>query len=461
MKIGLETHLQLNTESKLFCSCASRIQENEKPNSRTCPTCLGHPGSKPVLNKKALKYAIKLCKALGCEIEKNIFFSRKTYFYPDMAKNYQITQYEIPLGRNGFIKLKNGKKVEIERIHIEEDPAALLHEGSISESDHVLIDYNRSGNPLVEIVTSPCMESPAEARMFLNELIRIVKYLKIFDEKEGNMKSDLNISIDGHPRAEIKNVSGFKDGERALNFEIVRQKIAVQQNKETFQETRAWDPTSQKTISLRTKETENDYGYIFDPDLVQIDTWEIQKQVILPELAHVKAERYIKNYNLNETDAEVICSELELAELFEKIIIKIEPILTAQWLRRELLRVLNYNNISINDMKFGHIELIELLAMLQEEIITKRVAQKIMEQLMEKSFSPMEYVKQNNLVIVNNNEELTSLCQEVIKDNPDAVKDYINGEIKSLHFLVGQVMKLSKGKANAQKVTEKIKELCK
>ena len=359
--IGLETHIQLNTDSKLFCGCPTAT--TEKPNSQTCPICLGHPGSKPMFNKKALEFALKLCVALGCKIEKEIVFSRKTYFYPDMSKNFQITQYEVPLGKNGTIKLKNGKIVKIERIHIEEDPASLVHGiGGIADSSSVLIDYNRAGIPLCEIVTEPCMTSPSEAREFLKELVRVVKYLKVFDENNGVLKSDCNLSIPGHPRAEVKNVTGFKDAEKALNYELVRQKMVVKRNLKSIQETRAWD--GNKTISLRSKETEADYGYIIEPDLPVL---KISKEMIerikkkVPELAHVRAARYVREHKLDTIDAEVMAMELELAELFEKVAVKINPKLAARWLRRELLRVLNYNKKSLKQIKLDEKHLIELL----------------------------------------------------------------------------------------------------
>ena len=460
--IGLETHIQLDTKTKLFCSCPTKLLQGKTdfPNSRCCPICLGHPGSKPMLNRQVLNFALKLCTALGCQIEKEIAFSRKTYFYPDLSKNFQITQFEIPLGKNGSVKLKSGKVVEIQRIHMEEDPAALVHEGSMQESPYVLIDYNRSGIPLCEIVTTPCMTSPAEAREFLKELIKIVKYLHIFDENSGVLKADLNISIPGHPRVEIKNVSGFKDAELALNYELVRQKIALKTGKEVFLHTRAWD--GKKTFLLRTKETEDDYGYIIEPDLPQITVSEkMQEQVKkeVPELAHVRSARYLREMKIDPTDAEIMAAELELAELFERVAKKVNPSLTAKWLRRELLRVLNYNQKSLRQIQLNEMHLIELLQLIEKEEISERVGQKLMEQLIEKNFSPKDFVKKEGLGKVSGEEEIRKACEKVVKEHQKAVDDYLAGNEKSLHFLIGQVMRLTQGKAAPDVVMKVMKKI--
>lgn len=455
--IGLETHLQLNTNSKLFCGCSTNA--SEEPNSSCCEICLGHPGSKPMFNGQALLFALKLSIALGCEIEPQIVFSRKTYFYPDMSKNFQITQYEVPLGKNGSVKLKNGKVVTIQRIHLEEDPAALVHPQSMQDSQYVLIDYNRSGIPLCEIVTAPVMSSPAEAREFLKELLRIVKYLHIFDENTGVMKADLNISIPAHPRVEVKNVSGFKEAEKALNYELVRQRMALKKKEKAVQHTRGWD--GKKTFLLRTKETEEDYGYIIEPDLPTITispalVQEMKQQV--PELAHVRSARYIQEHQLNPTDAEVMAMELELAELFEKVAAKIDPKLAAKWLRRELLRVLNYNKKTLSEVNVDEKHLIELLQLVQSGAISETTAQHLMEKLIEKSFSPKEYVRKQGLMQITGEEEIGKICRQVVKDHPKAVEDYNKGEKKALQYLVGQVMKLTKGKAKPEVVNQALQE---
>lgn len=459
--IGLEIHVELKTKSKLFCSCAR--EGSDIPNSRTCPVCLGHPGSKPVLNNKALDYAIKLCLALNCTLAKEVIFSRKSYFYPDMSKNFQITQFEKPLSFGGYLKLSD-KIINIKRIHLEEDPASISYPESMQTSNYSLIDYNRCGNPLVEIVTEPELESPKQAREFLNKLVSILSYLKIFDVNTCIIKTDANVSIkeSNYTRVEIKNITGFKDLEKALTYEITRQKTMIRMKKNISNETRGWDTVSKTTKLQRVKESEEDYGYIIDPDLVTIDVTEelvnlLRKEI--PELAHQKAERFKKQYNIDPVDAEILTLEFELAELFEKVSKKINPLLAAKWLRRELLRVLNYNKKTIIDIKFDEKELIELLSLVEAKIISETTAQRIMEKLIEKPFSPKDYVEKNNLVQLTNIEEIKKYCEKAIKEHSKAVKDYKKGEEKALHYLIGKVMSYTKGKASPEIVNKIMKEL--
>ncbi len=458
--IGIECHVELDTKSKLFCSCATKGDEN--PNTRVCPICLGHPGSKPVLNKKALDYAIKLCIAMGCTLDKELIFSRKSYFYPDLSKNFQITQFERPLGMAGSLKLTE-KTINLKRIHIEEDPASISYPGSMQTSAYSLIDYNRAGNPLAEIVTEPEIESPKQAREFLNKLISILSYLKIFD-LNAVIKADANVSIkeSNYTRVEIKNITGFKELERALTYEITRQKALVKAGRKIDKETRGWDPVSKTTKKQRSKESEEDYGYIIEPDLCIIDVTEelvklLEKEI--PELAHQKTERFVKQYKIDPVDAEVMTLEFELAELFEKVAREINPALAAKWLRRELLRVLNYNKKTIQDIKFDEKELIELLSLVETKTITESTAQKIMEKLIENTFSPKKYVEENKLAQVNDLSELREYCEQAIKENNKALEDYKKGEMKALQYLIGQVMKLTRGKANPEIVNEVMKEI--
>lgn len=471
IKIGLEIHVELKTKSKLFCSC-SRIA-TELPNSNVCEICLGLPGSKPKVNKKALIFALKVAKALHCEIADEFVFSRKTYFYPDLAKNFQITQYEKPVAKNGFINLINyefnkevnnkniikEKEVKIKRVHLEEDPASLIHPSGIEKSNYVLIDYNRSGNPLIEIVTEPDINSPIEARLFLKKLTTILEYLDVFD-KTCVMKTDANISIkeSGYIRVEIKNINGFKDIEDALNYEIMRQKHEIINGK-IVQETRAYDSENKITISLRKKETEEDYGYIFEPDLSPIETKLFK--IELPELPDEKIKRYIENYKLINEDAEVIVNELKLAELFEKVIIgtNIDPILAAKWIRREIIRVLNYNKLESSDLNINFKEFIVLLELLQNGKITEKTAQRIIEILVIKEIDVLNYVKENNLEILKDLSLIENYCKEAINENPKAVKDYKLGKKESLNFLLGCVMKKAKGKSDAKEVKEKLEQL--
>lgn len=458
--IGLEIHTELDTKSKLFCSCVTK-PKNEKdiPNSRTCPICLGHPGSKPVLNKKAVDYALMLCLALNCEVAPELVFSRKSYFYPDMAKNYQITQYELPLGKNGKVKISDDFQVGITRVHIEEDPASITYPKTMIDSDYVLVDYNRSGNALCEIVTEPDMQSAEQARDFMKRLITILEYLKIFDSKNGIIKADANVSIkeSGYVRSEIKNITGFKDIERALNYEIERQKKLVKEGKKLKQETRAWDANFGITRDLRIKETEADYGYILDPDLVPVDitkAWVHDIKKKMPELAHNKIKKYIKDYKIKKEDAEILAAEQKLAEIFEKVALEIDPILAAKWLRRELVRVLNYNKKTINEVEIDEKRIVELLNLVESKKITETNAQKILEKLIEKPFDVNEYVKKENLSVISDSGELEKFCEEAIKENPKAVEDYKSGNEKSIDFLMGKVMQKTRGKADPKTVKE-------
>lgn len=459
--IGLEVHCELNTKTKLFCACPT--QGNEEPNTRTCEICLGMPGSKPVLNKKAVEFALKLCMALDCKISHKLIFSRKSYFYPDMAKNYQISQYDIPLGKKGKLKLREGKEIGITRVHMEEDPASLVHPAGLKESQYVLVDYNRSGNPLVEIVTEPELQSPEEARDFMKQLIIVLEYLEIFDVGKGIIKADANVSIkeSNYTRVEIKNITGFKEIERALVYEVKRQKEEVHKIE---QETRSWDSEKGATFSLRKKETEDDYGYIIDTDLVVI---EINKELIheikisMPELPQDKVKKFIEKYKIKKDDAEILASEKNLAEMFEKVAVEIDPVLAAKWLRRELVRVLNYNKKWLHEVKINERHIIDLLRLIENKKITDNVAQKILEKLIEKPFNVNEYVKKEKLEAVSDVSELEKFCREAIEENPKAVEDYKKGEAKALNFIVGSVMKKTKGKATPKEVNEIILRLLK
>jgi len=463
--IGLECHVELNTNTKLFCGCPTKSTSGKDiPNSRCCETCLGMPGSKPILNKKAVEYAIKLCMALNCKVNKELIFSRKSYFYPDMAKNYQITQYEIPLGEEGNLKLKSGKEIGITRVHMEEDPASLVHPSGMRESAYVLVDYNRSGNPLLEIVTKPELSSAGEARDFMKQLITVLGYLNIFDINVNIIKADANVSIkeSGFVKHEVKNITGFKEIERALRYEIERQKSEFKEGKILQQETRSWDSEQGISFLLRKKETEEDYGYIMDSDLV---TTEITKEMLdrtkkdMPELAHDKIKKFSKK--ISEEDATIIAADKDIAEMYEKVAKKVDAVLAAKWIRRELARVLNYNKKKLNETKIDETHLIDLLNLVENEKITDNVAKKLLEKLIENPFDVKEHVKKENLGAVSDIKEIEKYCKEAIDENPKAVEDYKNGEEKSLNYLIGQVMKKTKGKATPKDVNGIILKLLK
>jgi len=466
--MGLEIHVELDTDTKLFCSCPTKA---ELPNTATCEICLGMPGSKPVVNKKAIEYALKLCLALNCKIAPELVFSRKTYSYPDMSKNYQITQYEIPLGSGGFVEISEDKKIGLIRIHVEEDPASLVHMGSMATSPYVLVDYNRSGRPLCEIVTKPEIYSPQEARDFMKKLITILHYLKIFDSRKCIIKADVNVSVkeSEYTRVEIKNITGFKEIENALIHEIERQKKEILEGRKIIQETRAWNPGLGITTLLRAKETEEDYGYIFDPDLVPVEiTKEMISKIKLPELPAEKRKRYIKKLKINTDDAEIISSDHVLAGIFEKVVErKANPVIAADWIRRELPRVANYNKKEIEELLeekdfSSHFE--EILEMFGTKKITSQVARELLNKTGDKTLykeakSPADYVKKKNLMAVSDASEIRKFCEEAIKENPKAVEDYKKGEEKALNFLIGQVMRKSKGKSNPEEVKKIIEKI--
>ena len=381
-----------------------------------------------------------------------------------MAKNYQITQYEEPLGTKGVLKLTDGKEVGITRVHIEEDPAALVHPSSISSSSYVMVDYNRSGDPLCEVVTEPDLESPAEAREFMRRLIEVVRYLDIFDINTCIIKADANVSIReaGYVRTEIKNITGFKEIERALNYEVNRQREAVKTGEGVRPETRGWDPEKGITILQRAKESEEDYGYILDPDLTVTDITDDMVTRIredMPELAQQRVERFVSGLGIDREDARVIAAERRLADVFEELAKEHNPVMTARWIRRELLRVLNYNKLAFDEapVTTGHLK--ELLGLLSDGKITDVTAKRIIEELVLTPFDVHAYVQRNNLEAVSDTQELEEVCRRVVDENPQAASELADGNEKAMNFLVGQVMRYTKGKASPKEVNSLIRRL--
>ena len=446
VKIGLEIHVEIteNIKTKIFCGCLNK--GSDIPNTRTCPICLGMPGAKPVLNKKILEAGLKVALALNCKISEEMFFSRKTYFYPDLPNSYQITQYETPLGVNGEFN-----SIKIRRVHIEEDPGKLIH-----EDNYVLIDYNRNGVPLVEIVTEPEFNNHEEVRLFLQNLLTMLEYLSVYDRKsESSLRVDVNVSSTGE-RVEIKNIGSVKDVEKALKHEIERQK----KDTPKFMETRGWDNVKESSKLLRSKESEEDYGYIFEPNLtrIRIDDEEVEKaRKNLPELQDKKTLRFVKKYDLKLEDAKVLTSDLRLADFFEKVACEIDYKLAGRWFVGEILKVLNYNKMSLSEWDISEKEIIEILKLLEEGKITESTAKKTLEKLSLEKFSPTEYIEKNNLFVVSSDNYLSKICDKVIKENKKAVEDYKNGEEKSFNFLVGKVMKETRGTGNVEVVRKLLK----
>ena len=459
--MGLEVHVQFNTKSKLFCGCSTSEAE---PNSHCCETCLGMPGSKPVLNKKAVDFALKLALALGCKVNNEFFFSRKTYFYPDLAKDYQITQFEIPVGEKGGVKLPSGKGIRIRRVHLEEDPAALVHESGLHSSAYSLIDYNRSGIPLCEIVTEPDFETPEECREFLDELLKTIEYLEVFEQGKNTLKVDSNVSIVGSERVEVKNISGFRFVEKALEYEIARQRKVLSEGKKVERETRSFDEKSLVTKRLRLKETEEDYGYIFDPDLVKTEVSEAhiaELKKSLPELHSQKAGRFGKEFGLDDYTSKVLSSDATLGRLFEETAKSVEPNLAAAFLTRELLAIANRAGQSLKELGIDADKISGLLKLLERGKVSEKNAKEAMIAYVNEKVAPLDYLKKNDLLNDAGEGDLDAAIAKVIAANGAAADDFRKGGEKALNYLVGIAMRELRGKADAKQLRERMVEALK
>ncbi len=457
VKIGLEVHVQLNRlKTKVFCGCTTDYH-NDPPNTHVCPVCLGLPGSLPVINKKAVEAAIKVGLALNCRIEEHTQFYRKNYYYPDLPKGFQITQYDFPISSGGYIIIEgeDGEhKVRITRAHMEEDPGRLVHEGTIDRSKYTLIDYNRSGMALLEIVSEPDIRSPKEARRYLDKLRNILEYLDVFDGNlEGALRVDANVSIMGGQRAEVKNISSHKGAERALLYEIVRQKNVIRRGGTVVQETRHFDEAREITVSMRTKEEAHDYRYFPEPDLVplKISGWAPAIAETLPELPDARRLRFIEQYGIKDEHAKALTSELKLAVFYEDVAGRVDPRMAAVWISDVLKGELNYRDLTIDAFRKEHmVSIIELLA---NNKITEDGAVDIIRTILDKGGSPEEIVKEKGLLKVEG-DIVETAAQEAIQENPQAVADYKAGKEKALNALVGQVMKKTKGRADARTARE-------
>ncbi len=441
--IGLEVHVRLLTQTKLFCSCPN--VEADEPNTNVCPICMGFPGTKPQLNEKAIELAATAALALNCTINPEISFSRKVYFYPDLPKNFQITQYESPVGTEGTLELnKTGRKIGISRVHIEEDPARLVHVGGdITNAAYVLVDYNRSGMPLIEIVTKPEIKSPEEARDAVATLAMMLSYLGVCDpSSESSIRVDANISIIGGKRVEIKNITGFANVEKALLFEIARQRQLKAQNIEVEQETRHFDELKKTTVSLRTKETEEDYGYIFEPDLV---TYQLSKEYLascetkLSELPSKRIERLVENFGIDEHYARIIVYEGKpFGDFFEECARKFgNRELLAKWSTGDLLKCLNYNKVDITSSKVTADKYISFLKLIDDNTITERFGKELIKEFVATGEDPQEILNRHKGGAA---QDINKIVDEVIESNKKAVEDYKKGNQKALQFLVGQVL---------------------
>ncbi len=472
--IGLEIHIQLMTKAKMFCHCSTNYI-GKKPNTNTCPVCLGLPGSLPVLNKKVLEFAIRTAVALNCKINQISRFHRKNYFYPDLPKAYQISQYDTPLGINGYMDIslpesKEKHRIGITRVHIEEDAGKLVHEGNITSSSYSLVDYNRCGIPLAEIVTEPDFRSPEEARIFLVKLRSIVQHLGVCDGnmEEGSMRCDANISLrDAKTSAlgtkvEIKNMNSFKAVKKALQFEVNRQKKLLDKGEKIVQETRHWDESKNVTVSMRSKEEAHDYRYFPEPDLlpIKVDVKMIDNiRKSLPELPEARRERFIKNYQLPKYDAEILTSSKAIGDYYESAapIYKNSKTLS-NWIMGELMRFLNEEKIEIEKSPISPEKLVEMLKLIDKRVISGKMAKDVFEKMFKTGKDASQIVKESGSTQITDENELFKVIDNVIKENPKSVDDFKEGKEKALNYLVGQVMRYTKGRAKPDFVFEAIKQ---
>jgi len=463
--IGLETHVELLTESKIFCSCPNRF--GEAPNTNVCPVCLGLPGSLPVLNKKALELALRAALALNCHISTYSKFDRKNYFYPDLPKAYQISQYDLPLARDGYLDLvKEGRfvrRVRIERLHLEEDAGKLLHSSGEGLS---FVDYNRCGVPLIEIVTAPDLRSPEEARLFLELLKKVLLYTGVSDCKmeEGSLRCDANISLRpvgsdllGH-KVELKNMNSFKAVQKGLEYEIARQTEILRSGQQVFMETRRYEEERGITLEMRGKEKEHDYRYFPEPDLPPLV---LEEQFIagikkgLPELPLQRLQRFMDDYGLTPYQAEIIISSKSLADFYEETLkLYPHPQTVANWLMGDLLKLLNSTGKDILETPFSPAHFSALLKLLEAGTLSGRLAKEVLEESFLSGKSPKEIVKEKGLEQISDEETLHQVISWVLEANQSAVKDYTAGNKKAIAFLVGKVMQQTRGQANPRLVTE-------
>jgi len=474
--IGLETHVQLNTNSKMFSRSSAKYQ-NEEPNTIVDPTSMGLPGALPVVNKKAVESAIKIGLALDCKIAENTKFDRKQYFYPDLMKGYQISQFDEPICYEGFIKISKEKKIRINRVHMEEDVAKLTHINS-RDSNYSLLDINRSGTPLMEIVTEPDLNSSEEVVEYIENLQKIIRYIGVgsANMEEGSFRCDANISIRERgtkklgTKVEIKNMNRISAVADAVNYEIKRQIKATESNEKIIQETRGWSEEKSITISQRTKEESNDYRYFPEPDIPPLEInadWVSEIKNELPELPNARKSKYIENLELSEYDADLLTSDVNFSDFFESVINELQQNLdnkdyvkyTANLMNGEFNRLLNLKSSNFDDIKFNSSDLANLILIYFENKINNKILKTVFEEMWDTGSKPEDIISSKNLGIISNTDELESTISTIIDNNPKAVEDFKAGKEQSKKFLLGQVMRETKGQADPKVSAELINKI--
>jgi len=465
--IGLEVHAQLKTDTKIFCACSTTF--GAPPNTHTCPVCLGMPGVLPVLNRKVVEFTLRMALATHCDINPESRFARKNYFYPDLPKGYQISQYELPIARSGWTEIQAGgdrKRIGINRIHMEEDAGKLIHDPLRPVSR---VDFNRTGVPLIEIVSEPDLRSPEEAGAYLRQLRAIVRYLGICDGnlEEGSFRCDANVSI--RPlgeqtfgtRTELKNLNSFKHVEKALQYEIMRQTETLRDGGRVTQETRLWDPDKNRSTSMRGKEDAHDYRYFPDPDLLPLvidEGWINAVRKALPELPNEKKARFMEGYDLPSSAAAFLTSSRELADFFEDCVKQFpKPKPVSNWVMGALLGLLNAQGKTIAESPVSSGNLARLLKLIDEKVVSGKIAKVVFDEMAQTGNPPEQIVKEKGLVQVTDESAITSVVETVLERCSREVADYKGGKTKLFGFFVGQVMKETQGKANPKLVNEILK----
>jgi aspartyl-tRNA(Asn)/glutamyl-tRNA(Gln) amidotransferase subunit B len=469
--IGLEVHVQIKTKTKIFCSCSTEF--GSPPNENTCPICLGMPGVLPVLNKRFLESSMRACLATHCTIEPMNRFARKNYFYPDLPKGYQISQFELPLGTNGYININvdgTKKRIGLTRIHMEEDAGKLIHGENSGRPGKSYVDFNRTGVPLCEVVSEPDMRSAEEARAYLNELKSILEYTGVSDcnMEEGSLRCDANVSIrpvgqkEFGTRAELKNLNSFKFIQKAIEYEVDRQTKLLDQGDTVKQETRLYDSDRNETFPMRSKEEAHDYRYFPDPDLVPImidEAWVEELRKTIPELPEQKRERFVKSYKIPEYDAGVLTSSKPLADYFEQCTALFpQPKTISNWMMGDLLRELKKDGRNIVDCPVSPSALVDLLKLIESGTISGNIAKGIFEEMYQTQKSAGSIVEEKGLKQITDSSAIEKIVAEVLQANPSQVEEFKGGKEKVLGFLVGQVMKASNGKANPAMVNKLLKK---